>query len=84
METGAIETLKSRKIVTDYDIDRVYKVIEHYPDVPFFILIDKLHRFIKDVTPAHYLIAGFLTGHRVATENAIHNLTNLPLWVKSN
>lgn len=84
METAVIKQLKARNVVTSGDVDRVAKVIEQYPDAPFFILIEKLHKFIKDVTPAHYLIAGFLTGHKMGTEKVLSNINNYQLWVKCN
>lgn len=71
-----IETLKEKRIATDYDIDRVARVVAEYPDCPFFILIEKMHKIFHEVTPVQYMIAGFLTGYREAMKVSLNQYGN--------
>lgn len=79
-----IDDLKQKRIATDYDIDRVARVVAEYPQVPFFILIEKMHRIFKEVTPVQYMIAGFLTGYRESAKNTDLTLQNYNAWIRQN
>ncbi len=68
-----IETLREKRIATDYDIDRVAKIVAEYPECPFFILVEKMHKIMKEVTPVHYMLAGFLSGYATSAKETSKN-----------
>jgi len=69
-----VDQLKERHVANDQDIDRVGRIVSEYPDYPFFMLIEKMHRIMKEVTPVHYMIAGFLSGYVISSKETVNNI----------
>jgi hypothetical protein len=70
---NTVAHLKAKRIAPDQDIDRVARIVSEYPEIPFFLLVEKLHKILKEVTPVHYMLAGFLSGYATSAKETSKN-----------